>query len=132
MSKWLDALKASNKARVLARLDKLKKEYNEYKRESYDFPWDRYIKAYESREKEMDELLEFLDGEEDLKRDLDDYKDHINQLKKTLGKIGVLAANIETCDRESDANLREIQRTTSNYTHLADDEVKRRAKVGVW
>lgn len=56
MSKWFEELQKSNEVRIQKRIEKLKAEYNEFKANYRDFPYDRYYKAMEAREKEIDKI----------------------------------------------------------------------------
>ena len=56
MSKWLMRLNESNKLKIKKRIEKLKAEYEEYRLNYNDFPYDRYLKAMESRKAEIEEL----------------------------------------------------------------------------
>lgn len=130
MNKWLKKLNESNKQKIEKRIEKLKAEYEEYRLNYNDFPYDRYLKAMESRKAEIEELKRYGDPES-AKREVEDYKDELERIKTILGKIHYLAVNIDPCDQKSDANVRKLLTMTDGYGFY-DDEFKAHADQGVW
>lgn len=130
MSKWFEELQKSNEVRIQKRIEKLKAEYNEFKANYRDFPYDRYYKAMEAREKEIDELERF-GNPASAKQEVDDYKDEIRRLNKLLGNIHYLSLNIDPSDQKSYENVRKLQGITSSY-ECTDLEFKEHADKGVW
>lgn len=130
MSKWLMRLNESNKLKIKKRIEKLKAEYEEYRLNYNDFPYDRYLKAMESRKAEIEELERYGDPAS-AKREVEDYKDELERIRAILGKVHYLAVNIDPCDQKSDANVRKLLSMTDGYSFY-DDEFKERADQGVW
>lgn len=130
MSKWLDKFNKSNNARIVKRIEKLKAEYNEFKLNYRDFPYERYQKAMDAREKEIDELQRF-GNPVNAKAEVEDYAEEIRRLKKILGNIHYLALNIDPSDQKSYANILNLQGMTGTY-ECTDPEFKERADKGVW
>lgn len=130
MSKWLENFNERNRKKVEKRVEKLKAEYREYDRNYRDFPYDRYLKAMKRREEEIEELERF-GNPNSAKREVEDYKEELDRVRKILGKIHYLAVNIDPCDQKSDANLRKLQSMTSNY-ECADYEFKAKVDAGIW
>ena len=130
MSKWLMKLNESNKLKIKKRIEKLEAEYDEYRLNYNDFPYDRYLKAMHRRKEEIDELERYGDPES-AKREIKDYKEELVRMKEILGKIHCLAVNIDPCDQKSDANIRKLLSMTDRYSFY-DDEFKERAEQGVW
>lgn len=130
MSKWFEELQKSNEARIAKRIEKLKEEYAEFKANYRDFPYDRYLKAMEARENEIDELERF-GNPANAKQEVEDYKDEIRRLNKILGNIHYLSLNIDPSDRKSHENVMKLQGITSAYECM-DPEFKERADKGVW
>lgn len=130
MSKWFEQFNKRNMKRIQKRIDKLKKEYYEFKRNYTDFPYERYLKAMDAREKEIDELQSFGDPMS-AKRVVEDYEEEIKRLRKLMGNIHYLALNIEPSDQKSYANVMRLLGMTSAYECI-DDEFKHRADQGVW
>ena len=130
MNKWLKKLNESNKLKIEKRIEKLKAEYEEYRLNYNDFPYDRYLKAMENRKAEIEELKRYGDPES-AKREVEDYKDELERIKTILGKVHYLAVNIDPCDQKSDANVRKLLSMTDGHSFY-DDEFKNRADQGVW
>ncbi len=133
MSKWLDNFSAGNKKRIQARIDKLNKEINEYKHNYNDFPYERYLKAIERREAELEELKTFADPER-AKAEVEDYKDAVKTLKEQLAKVNYVACHIDASDKVSDANVRKLVTMTSIYAGdvYLDEAFKAAVEKGVW
>jgi len=130
MSKWLEEFNKSNQLRIQKRIEKLREEYNEFRLNYRDFPYERYQKAMDAREKEIEALQRF-GNPLNAKQEVDDYKEELERLKKILGNIHYLSLNIDPCDQKSDANIRKLQGMTSQYD-CYDYEFKNRADQGVW
>lgn len=130
MSKWIEEFNKSNQIRINKRIIKLKEEIQEYKRNYRDFPYDRYLKAIERREAEIDELERF-GNPLNAKQEVDDYKEELGRMKKVLGNIHYLSLNIDPCDQKSDGNVRKLQGITSQYD-CYDYDFKNHADQGVW
>ncbi len=130
MNKWLKKLNESNKLKIEKRIEKLKAEYEEYRLNYNDFPYDRYLKAMESRKAEIEELKRYGDPES-AEREVECYKEEIEHLKSVLGKVHYLAINIDPCDKKSDENVRHLMAMTDRYTFY-DDEFKHHADAGIW
>ncbi len=132
MSRWLEDFNKSNQSKISKRIEKLKAEIREYKTNYRDFPYDRYLKAIERREAEIDELERF-GNPVSAKHEVEDYKEELDRLKKLLGKIHYLSLNIDPCDQKSDANVRKLQGLTSQYESCCFDyEFKNHAEQGIW
>lgn len=129
-SKWLEKHKERNKKEVKKRIEKLEKEIKQYRREFADRPWECYQRAIDRREAEVEELKRFGTAE-DAQREVQDYREAVKSLWNLLGKIGILAANIDPSDQKSNANLLRLTALTSRYTS-ADEEFRQRAERGVW
>lgn len=130
MGKWLDDFNKSNQNKIEKRIEKLKQEYDEYRRNYNDFPYERYYKAMQKREEEIEELERF-GSPLNAKREVEDYKEEIERLNGFIGKIHYLSVNIEPCDQKSDANLKKLQSITAQYT-CDDNDFKIHADMGVW
>lgn len=130
MSKWIEQLNESNCKRINDRIEKLKIEYEQLRREHADRPYTYYEKAMERREAEIEEL-ELIADPKHLKRELDDWKDEVEHLRKVLGRVGILAANIDPSDRKSDANLRRLIAMTDKYS-CYDPQFVAEAEAGIW
>lgn len=129
-SKWLEKHKERNKKEVKKRIEKLEKEIKQYRREFADRPWDCYQKAIDRREAEIEELERFGTAADAL-REVEDYRETVESLRSLLGKIGILAANIDPSDQKSNANLIRLTAMTSQY-NSKDEEFRQRAERGVW
>ena len=123
-------LNESNKLKIKRRIEKLKAEYEEYRLNYNDFPYDRYLKAMESRKAEIEELERYGDPAS-AKREVEDYKDELERMRIILGKVHYLALNIDPCDQKSDANVKYLIAMTNGYGFY-DDEFKERTDQGVW
>lgn len=130
MSKWLEEFNKGNNARIAKRIEKLKAEYDEYKANYRDFPYDRYLKAMEKREQEIEELQRF-GNPLNAKREVEDYAEALRRLKKLLGDVHYLALNIDPSDQKSYANVVRLQEMTGTY-ECTDEEFKHRADQGIW
>ena len=130
MSKWLEEFNKSNQIRIHKRIKKLEEEYREFQLTYRDFPYERYQKAMNAREKEIEELERF-GNPIDAKREVEDYAEEIKRLKKLLGNIHYLALNIDPSDQKSYANAMRLQGMTATY-QCTDEEFKCRADKGVW
>lgn len=130
MSKWLENFEKSNKERLMARIEKLKAEIKDYDRTYRDCPWECYQRAKERREAELEELEALADPNR-VKRELEDYKEDYERLQAQLGRIHILALNIDPSDQKSDANVRKLQAMTNIYS-VYDPEFKEKAERGLW
>lgn len=130
MSKWLEKFNKSNQLRIQKRIEKLKEEYNEFRLNYRDFPYERYLKAMDAREKEIEELERF-GNPLSAKREVEDYAEENKRLKKLLGNIHYLALNIDPSDQKSYANVMRLQGMTDTYA-CTDEEFKHRADQGIW
>ena len=130
MSKWLEEFNKSNQLRIQKRIEKLKGEYHEFQLNFRDFPYERYQKAMDVREQEIEELERFGNPMV-AKREVEDYAEEIKRLKNLLGSIHYLALNIDPSDQKSYANLMRLQGMTATY-ECTDEEFKCRADQGVW
>jgi len=127
---WLDKLNESTKKSVQKRIEKLKVEIRQYKREYADRPWDCYQKAIDKREKELDILEHFGDPSKAM-REVEEYREEFERLKALLGKCGYLASNIDPSDQKSHGNLMKLISMTSSYSFY-DEEFKQHANRGIW
>lgn len=130
MSKWIEKLNEQNEKKIRERILKLKNEFNEFRLNYNDYPYERYQKAMNKRAEEIEEL-ELLLNKEDTKQIIDDWREECERLKMLLGKVNILAVNIEPCDEKSDSNLRRLMAITSNY-ECHDIEFNEHAKKGIW
>ncbi len=130
MSKWLEEFNRSNDARIAKRIEKLKAEHEEYRRNYNDYPYERYQKAMDKRMEEIDELERF-GNPLNARREVEDYKEEIERMKGILGKIHYLSMNIDPCDQKSDGNLRKLQGMTGLYS-CNDYDFKAHANNGIW
>lgn len=130
MSKWLEEFNKQNQIKITKRIEKLKAEIQEYKRNYRDFPYDRYLKAIERREQEIEDLEKF-GNPLNAKQEVDDYKDELRRVRNILGNIHYLSLNIDPCDQKSDANVRKLQGITSQY-ECSDYDFKAHADQGIW
>ena len=130
MSKWIDNYNESNKVRLNKRIAKLKEEYEYYRRECIDYPYDRYEKAKQKRLEEIDEL-ELLANPSNVKREIEDWKEEVKRLRELLGKVHLLGLNIDPCDQKSHANLQRLLSMTGKYNSF-DEQFKAQAESGVW
>jgi hypothetical protein len=130
MSKWLEKFNKSNQLRIQKRIEKLKEEYNEFRLNYRDFPYERYQKAMDAREKEIEELERF-GNPLSAKREVEDYAEESKRLKKLLGNIHYLTLNIDPSDQKSYANVMRLQGMTGTY-ECTDEEFKHRADQGLW
>lgn len=130
MNKWLVKHEERNKKEIKKRIEKLRAERDQYRREFAVRPWDTYQKAMDRREAEIEELERFGTAADAL-RQVEDYREEVEHLRSLLGNIGVLAANIDPSDQKSSANLLKLSGMTSRYTS-ADEEFRQRAEKGVW
>ena len=127
---WLDKLNESTRKSVQKRIEKLKSEIHQYRREFADRPWDCYQKAIDKREKELDNLERFGDPKRAM-QEVEDYKEENDRLKSLLGKCGYLASNIDPSDQKSHGNLMKLISMTSSYSFY-DEEFKQHANRGIW
>ncbi len=130
MSRWLEKLQESNKVKIANRIEKLQDEYEEYRLNYNDFPYDRYQKAMDKRKEEIEELKRYGDPER-AKQEVEDYQEELKRLRSILGKVNYLALNIDPCDQKSDANVKKLICMTQSYSFY-DDDFKNRADMGVW
>lgn len=130
MSKWFEEFNKSNQHRIQKRIMKLKKEYNEFRLNYRDFPYERYQKAMDVREKEIEELQRF-GNPEDAKMEIEDYTEEIKRLKKLLGNIHYLSLNIDPSDQKSYMNVQHLHGMTFAY-ECTDEDFKHQADQGVW
>lgn len=130
MSKWLEKFNNANQIKLQKHIEKLKTEITEFKYNYRDFPYERYLKAIERREAEIEEIEKF-GNPSSARQEVDDYKEEIKHLKKILGNIHYLSLNIDPCDQKSDANVRKLQGLTSQYD-CYDYEFKQHADQGIW
>lgn len=130
MSKWFEEFNKSNQLRIQKRIKKLEEEYREFLLNYRDFPYERYQKAMDAREQEIEELKRF-GNPMDAQREVEDYAEEIKRLKKILGNIHYLALNIDPSDQKSYENVMQLQRMTATY-ECTDEEFKCRADQGVW
>lgn len=133
MSKWIE----NNKARALeaarTRRDKLEEEYAQYDREYRDFPYDRYWKAMERREAEINELKEYIEFLKGNDQELNDYKDAVKELRALLGKVHLICTKIDPSDRVSSANLTKLISITGHYAgDFYDPSIAASAERGIW
>lgn len=132
MSKWIDALNASNKARIQQSIEKLDGERKQFRREYNDRPWDTYQKAIESREKEIEELQSLLNPK-DLIRELEDYKEEVTRLRRLLAKVNILADTMDPATEIAFNNQKQLTHMTNPYTsEFVEMEFKEKAKQGTW
>lgn len=132
MSKWLDKLKESNTKAINKRIAKLEREYREYRIEYNDYPYDRYQKAMNRREEEIEELKKAADPRE-LLREVEDWKESNDYLKNVMAKVYYLTMHIDVADQKSERNIIKLQAIISQYqSGNVDEEFKRKAEMGIW
>lgn len=132
MSKWLDKLMESNTKAINKRIAKLEHEYREYRIEYNDYPYDRYQKAMDRREEEIEELKKAADPRE-LLREVEDWKESNDYLKDVMAKIYYLTMHIDVADQKSERNIIKLQTIINNYqSGNVDEEFKRKAEMGIW
>lgn len=131
MSKWLDKFKERNKKAIRKRIEKLTEEREEYRLNYNDFPWERYRKAYESRDAEIEELKRELNGTDAL--ELQDYKEELKRMRGLVSKINKLTTTLEPSDKRSDENIKKLMSMTKSYAgkHF-DSDFDARCESGVW
>lgn len=131
MSKWLDKFKEQNKKVIRKRIEKLTEEREEYRLNYNDFPWERYRKARESRDAEIEELKRELNGTDAL--ELQDYKEELKRIRGLMSKINKLATTLEPSDKRSDENIKKLLSMTKSYAgeHF-DSDFDARCESGVW
>lgn len=131
MSKWLDKFKERNKKVIRKRIEKLTEEREEYRLNYNDFPWERYRKAWESRDAEIEELKRELNGTDAL--ELQDYKEELKRMRGLMSKINKLTTTLEPSDKRSDENIKKLLSMTGSYAgeHF-DSDFDARCESGVW
>lgn len=132
MSKWIDNFKASYEKKIRDRIQKLEDERHYYDREYRDRPWDIFEKAMDNRSAEIGELEELLKGDQ-LRRDLNDYKETCQALKLKLAQINYLADTIEPSYEIGENNRRKIISMTNPFTdQYIGEDFKAHANKGMW
>lgn len=132
MSKWIDNFNEINRRKLEKRINQVKQEREEYRRNYNDFPYDRYQKAMLRRDEELQEL-EMLLHPEEAKRELEDYKEELQNLRKMLHKCNILAMNIDPATEVGDHNVKRLIGMTDQYTdNYIEESFKAAAEKGVW
>ena len=131
MSKWLDNFNKQKNDQIRKRIEKLTEERDDFKRNYVDFPYERYRKAYDRRDAEIEELERELNGTDAL--ELEDYKEEVKRLRELISKINKLTTTLEPSDKRSDANIRKLMSMTKTYAgeHF-DSDFDARCESGVW
>lgn len=132
MSRWIDNYNKANEKKLVKRIAQLKQEREEYRRNYNDFPYDRYQKAMLRRDEELQELGMLLHPEQ-AKRELDDYKEELQNLRKMLHKCNILAMNIDPATEVGDRNVKRLIGMTDQYCdNYVDEQFKASAERGIW
>lgn len=125
MKSYVEKLKESNIKRLKNHTFKL---YNELrkKRSNYnDFPKEQTRKCIERLEKEIQEITEFMNKEEEVQ----DYKESIETIEYNIAKCCLLLDYVEV-----GTNKNEIKRILNFYSSKREipEEFKERVKRGLW
>lgn len=132
MSRWIDNFNKVNRRKLEKHIEQVKQEREEYRRNYNDFPYDRYQKAMERRDEELRELQMLLHPEE-AKRELEDYKETVEYLRKMLHKCNILAMNIDPATEVSDNNVKRLIGMTDQFTdNYIEESFRAAAERGVW
>lgn len=132
MSRWIDNYNKVNEKKLAKRIAQLKQEREEYRRNYNDFPYDRYQKAMNRRDEELQELEMILHPEQ-AKMELEDYKEAVKYLRQMLHKCNILAMNIDPATEVSDNNVKRLIGMTDQYTdNYIEESFKAAAERGVW
>ena len=133
MNRWLERLDTYYNKRVKERIEKLTKEKDEAERSFNDTGYDRYYKAAERRENEIEDLLRLTD--KDRMRSYERrYLEDKQKYRDLLAKVTYLLYHVEPCDKVSYANLNRAQQLLRDYedVHILSDEFRARTEDGRW
>lgn len=129
---WIENYKKQNRKQIEHRIEKLKAEREEYRRNYNDFPYERYRRAMERRDAEIIELKALLNSDS-VKMELEDYKEELTRLRKVLHQCNILAENIEPATQKANENVRKLIGMTDTYTdNYIDESFRAAAERGIW
>ncbi len=125
MKSYVEKLKESNKKRLVNHEFRLKDELREKRLNYHDFPKEQTRKCIERLEKEIQEISEFINKE----NELDDYKQELESIKYNIAKCCLLLEFIEI-----GANKNELKRILNFYSSKKEisEEFKGKVKKGIW
>ena len=125
MKSYVEKLKESNEKRLKNHAFKLENELREKRLNYHDFPKEQTRKCIERLEREIQEITEFLNKEEEVQ----DYKEQIATIEYNIAKCCLLLDYIEV-----GTNKNEIKRILNFYSSEKEisEEFKERVKKGIW
>lgn len=125
MKSYVEKLKESNKKRLINHRVRLENELREKRLNYNDFPKEQTRKCIERLEKEIQEITEFMNKEEEVK----DYKESIETIEYNIAKCCLLLDYVEV-----GTNKNEIKRILNFYSSEREipEEFKERVKRGIW
>lgn len=125
MKSYVEKLKESNIKRLKNHTFKLNNELREKRLNYNDFPKEQTRKCIERLEKEIQEIREFLNKEEEAQG----YKESIETIEYNIAKCCLLLDYVEV-----GTNKNEIKRILNFYSSKREipEEFKERVKRGIW
>lgn len=125
MKSYVEKLKESNIKRLKNHTFKLYNELREKRLNYNDFPKEQTRKCIERLEKEIQEITEFMNKEEEVQ----DYKESIETIEYNIAKCCLLLDYVEV-----GTNKNEIKRILNFYSSKREipEEFKERVKRGIW
>lgn len=125
MKSYVEKLKESNKKRLINHGVRLENELREKRLNYNDFPKEQTRKCIERLEREIQEIREFLNKEEEVQ----DYKESIETIEYNIAKCCLLLDYVEV-----GTNKNEIKRILNFYSSEKEipEEFKERVKRGIW
>ena len=125
MKSYVEKLKESNIKRLKNHKFKLYNELREKRLNYNDFPKEQTRKCIERLEKEIQEITEFMNKEEELQ----DYKKSIETIEYNIAKCCLLLDYVEVV-----TNKNQIKRILNFYSSKREipEEFKERVKIGIW
>ena len=125
MKSYVEKLKESNIKRLKNHTFKLYNELREKRSNYNDFPKEQTRKCIERLEKEIQEITEFMNKEEEIQ----DYKESIETIEYNIAKCCLLLDYVEV-----GTNKNEIKRILNFYSSKREipEEFKERVKRGIW
>ena len=125
MKSYVEKLKESNIKRLKNHKFKLYNELREKRLNYNDFPKEQTRKCIERLEKEIQEITEFMNKEEELQ----DYKKSIETIEYNIAKCCLLLDYVEVV-----TNKNQIKRILNFYSSKIEipEEFKERVKIGIW
>lgn len=123
MKSYVEKLKESNKKRLEKHLIRLTNELREKRLNYNDFPKEQTRKCIERLGKEIQEITEFMNKEEEVQ----DYKEQIETIEYNIAKCCLLLDYIEV-----ETNKNEIKKILNFYSSEVElpEEFKERVKRG--